>query len=94
MLSNEGNASLRRQVILRHHQNTREGGIFQTFINRGTTLRVMGQNFSCCYATSIFTLCEINALKLTMFLTFLKFIVHEAYKLTTLNIRLDTVVLK
>ena len=79
---------------MRHHQNTSEGGIFQTFINRSTTLRVMGQIFSCSYATSIFTLCEINALKLTMFLTFLKFIVHEVYKLTTLNIRVDIVVLK
>ena len=29
-----------------------------------------------------------------MFLTFLKFIIHEAYKLTTLNIRADIVVLK
>ena len=29
-----------------------------------------------------------------MFLTFLKFIIHEAYKSTTLNIRLDVVVLK
>ena len=29
-----------------------------------------------------------------MFLTFLKFIIHEAYKLTTLNIRLDVAVLK
>ena len=93
MQSNEGNASLRRQVILRHHQNTSEGGIFQTFINRSTNLRVMGQIFSCRYATSIFKLCEINALK-TMFLTFLKFIIHEAYKLTTLNIRADIVVLK
>ena len=79
---------------MRHHENTSEGGIFQTFINRSTTLRVMGQIFSCSYATSIFTLCEINALKLTMFLTFLKFIVHEVYKLTTLNIRVDIVVLK
>ena len=26
-----------------------------------------------------------------MFLTFLKFIIHEAYKLTTLNIRVDIV---
>ena len=93
MQSNEGNASPRRQVILRHHQNTSEGGIFQTFINRSTTLRVMGQIFSCSYATSIFKLCEINALK-SMFLTFLKFIIHEAYKLTTLNIRADIVVLK
>ena len=29
-----------------------------------------------------------------MFRTFLKFIIHEAYKLTTLNIRVDIVVLK
>ena len=56
-------------------------------------LRVMGQIFSCSYATSIFKLCEINALK-TMFRTFLKFIIHEAYKLTTSNIRVDIVVLK
>ena len=35
----------------------------------------------------------MNALK-TMFLTFLKFIIHEAYKLTTLNIRIDIVALK
>ena len=93
MQSNEGNASIRRQVILRHHQNTSEGGIFQTFINRSTTLRVMGQICSCSYATSIFKLCEINALK-TMFRTFLKFIIHEAYKLTISNIRVDIVVLK
>ena len=72
MQSKEGKASLRRQVVLRHHQLTSEGGIFQTFINRSTTLRVMGQIFSCSYATSIFKLCEINSLK-TMFLTFLKF---------------------
>ena len=93
MLSNEGNASPRRQVILRHLENTSEGGIFQTFINRSTTLRVMGQIFSCRYVTSIFTLCKINALS-TMFLTFLKFIIREVYKLTTLNIRVDIVVLK
>ena len=93
MLSNEGNASPRRQVILRHHQNTSEGGIFQTFINRSTNLRVMGQIFSCRYVTSIFTLCKINA-RNTMFLTFLKFIIREVYKLTTLNMRVDIVVLK
>ena len=29
-----------------------------------------------------------------MFLTFLKFIIREVYKLTTLNIRVDIVVLK
>ena len=78
---------------MRHYQNTNEGGIFQNLIIRRTTLRVMGQIFSCSYATSIFKLCEINGLK-TMFLTFLKFIIHEAYKLTTLNIRADIVVLK
>ena len=89
--SNEGNVSLRRQVILPHHENTSADGIFQTFINRSTTLRIMGQIFSCSYATSIFKLCEINALK-TIFLTFLKFIIHEAYKLATLNIRVDIVV--
>ena len=70
-----------------------EGGILQNLIFRSTMLRVMGQIFSCSYATSIFKLCEINALK-TMFRTFLKFIIHEAYKLTTSNIRLDIVVLK
>ena len=84
MQSNEGNASLRRQVILRHHQ---------TFLNRSTNLRVMGQIFSCSYATSIFKLCEINALK-TMFLTFLKFIIREVYKLTSLNIRVDIMALE
>ena len=93
MQSNEGNASLRRQVILRHHQNMSEGGILQNLIFRSTMLRVMGQIFSCSYATSIFKLCEINALK-TMFRTFLKFIIHEAYKLTISNIRVDIVVLK
>ena len=70
-----------------------EGGILHNLIFRNTMLRVMGQIFSCSYATSIFKLCEINALK-TMFRTFLKFIIHEAYKLTTLNIRVDIVVLK
>ena len=70
-----------------------EGGILQNLIFRSTMLRVMGQIFSCSYATSIFKLCEINALK-SMFLTFLKFIIHEAYKLTTSNIRVDIVVLK
>ena len=70
-----------------------EGGILQNLIFRSTMLRVMGQIFSCSYATSIFKLCEINALK-TMFRTFLKSIIHEAYKLTTSNIRVDIVVLK
>ena len=78
---------------MRHHQNMSEGGILQNLIFRSTMLRVMGQIFSCSYATSIFKLCEINALK-TMFRTFLKFIIHEAYKLTTSNIRVDIVVLK
>ena len=78
---------------MRHHQNMSEGGILQNLIFRSTMLRVMGQIFSCSYATSIFKLCEINALK-TMFRTFLKFIIHEAYKLTISNIRVDIVVLK
>ena len=78
---------------MRHHQNMSEGGIFQNFINRSTNPRVMGQIFSCRYVTSIFMLCKINALN-TMFLTFLKFIIREVYKLTTLNIRVDIVVLK
>ena len=74
-IEGQGNASLRRQVILRHHHERRRNITAphkSEYYPEGD-----GSDLSCSYATSIFKLCEINALQ-TTFLMFLMSMNHDA----------------